>query len=614
MKNEKNKAQNHTFHIPVMGTSFSIDTPVKVAHLGISSVISLVDDILIEKMREFYSSKYKLPFMAITNKIDDFRAKRITEYLNLIDKIVKEKFVSLKNSVMESGSELEKYFSLLPDTTELKQKFDQFVKNSNLKNIRDWIHENLAIGSIDVNIMTKLDKENYKKNEKLPSEYNDAHASLRGFANSCLESSIILSAGLNPRLYSYFEQFEDFYPDKNGYIKKKIVLKVSDYRSGLIQGKFLAKKGLWVSEYRVESGLNCGGHAFATDGFLMGPILEEFKNSRNTLIQTVYEILVQSLNNKNRPCPATPPQIKITTQGGVGTAQEHQFLLEHYELDAVGWATPFLLVSEVTNVDTYTRNKLCEAGEDDLYLSNISPLGIPFNTLRGNSKDKEKQELINKNRPGSPCPKKFLVSNKDYTDKSICTASRQYQYIKIKELEEKLMDPEAYKTEFEKIVNKSCLCVGLGTAAMIVNDINTKANGTGVSICPGPNMAYFTENVSLKEMVDHIYGRINIIKVNDRPHMFIKELKMYIDYLKNLISEVAMPIEERQRKYFLSFQDNLNDGIEYYNQLISDFNLKLNGLKNMVLNDLNQLRDELYHVGMILMEDSSQLGKQTVPA
>ena len=131
MKNEQNKAQNHTFHIPVMGTSFSIDTPVKVAHLGISSVISLVDDILIEKMREFYSSKYKLPFKAITNKIDDFRAKRITEYLNLIDKIVKEKFASLKNSIIDSGSELEKYFSLLPDATELRQKFDLFVKNSN---------------------------------------------------------------------------------------------------------------------------------------------------------------------------------------------------------------------------------------------------------------------------------------------------------------------------------------------------------------------------------------------------------------------------------------------------------------------------------------------------
>ena len=72
---------------------------------------------------------------------------------------------------------------------------------------------------------------------------------------------------MNPRLYSYIENFEDFFPTKNGIIKKKIILKVSDYRSALIQGKFLAKKGLWVSEYRIESGLNCGGHAFASDGF-----------------------------------------------------------------------------------------------------------------------------------------------------------------------------------------------------------------------------------------------------------------------------------------------------------------------------------------------------------
>ena len=94
------------------------------------------------------------------------------------------------------------------------------------------------------------------KKEKLPTEFNDAHAALRGYANSDLESSLILSAGMNPRLYSYMEQFDDFYPDENRYIKKKIVLKVSDYRSALIQGKFLAKKGLWVSEYRIESGLN----------------------------------------------------------------------------------------------------------------------------------------------------------------------------------------------------------------------------------------------------------------------------------------------------------------------------------------------------------------------
>ena len=36
-----------------MGTGFTIDTPLKVAHLGISSVISIIDDVLVEKMRKY---------------------------------------------------------------------------------------------------------------------------------------------------------------------------------------------------------------------------------------------------------------------------------------------------------------------------------------------------------------------------------------------------------------------------------------------------------------------------------------------------------------------------------------------------------------------------------
>ena len=74
------------------------------------------------------------------------------------------------------------------------------------------------------------------------------------------------SAGMNPRLYGYIADFDDFYPSRMEN-KKKIVLKVSDYRSAIIQGKFLAKKGLWVSEYRIESGLNCGGHVFVLTAF-----------------------------------------------------------------------------------------------------------------------------------------------------------------------------------------------------------------------------------------------------------------------------------------------------------------------------------------------------------
>ena len=252
------------------------------------------------------------------------------------------------------------------------------------------------------------------KRKKLPSEYNDAHAGLRGYANSNLVSSVIFSAGMNPRLYGYIAQFDDFFPDEKGFIKKKIILKVSDYRSAIIQGKFLAKKGLWISEYRIESGLNCGGHAFATDGYLMGPILAEFRDRRQELIEDTFIILKSALKANGRIVPNEKLDIKITAQGGIATAEEHNFLLNHYNLDTVGWGTPFLLVPEATTVDKNTLKQLQEATEDDLYLSNISPLGVPFNSLKNSSKDIERFQKIEEGKPGSSCPRKFLALSNEY--------------------------------------------------------------------------------------------------------------------------------------------------------------------------------------------------------
>ena len=595
--------KTHSFHIPVMGIGFTIDTPVRVAKYGISSVISIVDDILIEKMRGFYCEKLNIPYEPISNKVEDFRAKRITAYLNLIDDIVKDNFNELKNSFSEDRTDVEKYMDMLPDSSELKQNFYELVKNNkNSNDIKNWLHKNLSVGSIDVNIMTKLDKANYLKDEKLPSEYNDAHSALRGYANSKLNSSIILSAGLNARLYGYFEKFEDFYPDENGNLKKKIVLKVSDYRSAIIQGKFFAKKGLWVSEYRIESGLNCGGHAFASDGFLMGPILDEFRVSRETLIETIFDIYILALKNKNRVCPQKPPDVKITAQGGIGTFEEHQFILDYYKLDSVGWATPFLLVPEVTNVDEHTRKTLSEAKEKDLYLSKISPLGVPFNSLKGNTKDIEKLMLVDKGRPGSPCPKKFLVSNTEFTEKAICAASRQYQNLKLKELDSKGLSPEEHKEHFDKIVDKSCLCVGLGTTPLINNDIDRKVEGENVSICPGPNMAYYSEIISLKKMVDHIYGRTNIIKRNDRPNMFIKELNLYINFLKDKIEETKVSITNKQEKYLLTFEQNLKDGISYYTRLFNDLTDVFEDTKSCILKDLEASK-KTFHLLILEIEN-----------
>jgi hypothetical protein len=560
----------HTFHIPVMGLAYTIDSPIRVAQYGISSVVALADDDLIEKMRNFYSTKFNIPYEEITQKFHDYRAERITSYLNLVDKIVKEKFENFKTELAESKTALENFMSILPNTSDIKKGFQNLLDDGIAfkENIQNYIETNLFPGEIDVNIMTKLDKDNFVKNEQLPIEFNDAHAALRGFAKSNLESSVVLSAGMNPRLFGYFENFKDFFPNENNELKKKIILKVSDFRSAMIQGNFLAKKGLWVSEYRIESGLNCGGHAFATDGLLLGTILEEFKQKKEQLVQLAHDLMIKALQAKNQPIPENPLELKITVQGGVGTAAEHEFLLDEYNVDSVGWGSPFLLVPEATSVDKETRNLLMNAKEDDFYLSNISPLGVPFNTLKGTTNEFLKQKRIHENKAGSSCPKKFLALSKEYDPHGICTASKKYQDIKLEQLEAKKnsISSDEFEKSKIKITEKSCLCVGLANASYLENDIKIKGQAQGVVICPGPNLAYFDQEVSLKEMIQHIYQGKSVIRT-ERPNLFIKELKMYITYFRNEIQSISGELTAAQLKKWNSFKSNLLDGIEYYKNL-----------------------------------------------
>ena len=600
--------KTHSFHIPVMGIGFTVDTPLKVAKYGMDSAISLVDDILLEKLRKMYSEKFELPYQEITDKIDDFKAKRITSYLNMISDLAEEKFEALKNVTSQKSNDFFEYMNMLPDHSKLKKEFTKLTdKTFNFSELRNWASNNLVMGAIDVNIMTKIDKSNFKKNEKLPIEFNDAHASLRGFANSKLNSSVVLSAGMNPKLYTYIAQFNDFFPDKNGNIKKRIILKVSDYRSALIQGKFLAKKGLWVSEYRIESGLNCGGHAFATQGYLLGPVLEEFKEKREILQETIQKDLIAELENQGKTIPEGALTMKITAQGGVGTEEEHTFLLEHFNLDSVGWGSPFLLVPEATTVDKPTMDKLSKAKEEDLYLSNISPLGVPFNNLKDNTKDLEKQLFIEKGRPGSSCPKKYLALNHEFKEKGICTASREYQYLKLKNLENENLPVEDYQKEFDKITEKSCICVGLGTSSLIANDLDTRVEGPGISVCPGPNMAYFSKEMSLRNITDHIYGRDNMVSSEERPNFFIKELQIYMDYLKDKIEEAKESMNRKEEKYFKTFIGNMKEGVSYYQKLFENASHSFDDIKLQVQKELEKTEDHLSQIQMSIQNLSFKL-------
>ena len=89
-------------------------------------------------------------------------------------------------------------------------------------------------------------------------------------------------------------------------------------------------------------------------------------------------------------------------------------------------------------------------------------------------------------------------------------------------------------------------------------------------VCPGPNLAYFDKEVSLADMVQHIYGEKNVMPQNGRPNLFINELKMYVDYLKNEIEDFSESFTNAQVKKWKTFKTNLTDGVEYYEKLFSE--------------------------------------------
>ena len=524
-----------------MGIGHSVDTPIRVAPFGIASVISLVDDILFEKIRKYYSEKYALAYVNLAMNEQDGRAKRITAYLETVRKIVGIKMEAIREQPFFEVNDKSKYFDLLPEESPLRKGHNKLLKMK-AGDQRDSLAEDLTRrmqpGSIDVNIMVKLDRISFdSRGLPLGDEFSDAKAALRGYAHSGLRSGIVFSAGINQKLFNYMTRFEDFYRDETGKSKKKIILKVSDFRSALIQGKFLAKKGLEVHEFRIESGLNCGGHAFPSNGSLLPGVLKEFKEKRE-LLATEFKPRIQKYYNNmgwQYPESALKSQPLITVQGGLGTHGEVRRLREDFGMDLTGWASPFLLVPEATCVDAYTRKLLEQAGQKELYVSDVSPLQIPFNNVRKTGSEIWTCNMVASGRPGSPCPKHFLVSNTEFTKRPICLASRRYQKSKLEEIDSMAVSDREKQRLRSKIVEKACICDHLGNGALVALGI-AKEDSAPPSICPGPNIAWFDKTYTLKEMVDHIYGRGPSLVSSERPHMFAKEIVMYVDHFEEQVA------------------------------------------------------------------------------
>ncbi len=534
----------HRFHIPVMGTGFTIDSALRVARFGIDTVISLADDRLIERVRRHHCEANGLAYDAISARDPDARAKRIGTFLDLVDAITARQMQELRAQPFEPGTDKWRYVAMLPESSELKRRFLRGEDAS----------ADLRRGAIDVNIMTKVDGLTYAVDGTVRDpEHSLAKAALRGFANSTLHGSVVLSAGVNQSLFGYLEQFEGFHRDDAGSVRKPVILKVSDLRSALIQGKFLARKGVEIAEFRIESGLNCGGHVFPTDGELMGPILAAFDAQRDSFPALFEPLLASWYAARSRALhpSALGRRVRVTAQGGVGTHGEMRRLIESYGVDSVGWGSPFLLVPEVTLMDEATREQLAAATEDDLYVSDASPLGVQFNNLRGSSSDLWHRKRVADGKPGSPCPNGLLAMNTEFGGQPLCVASHEYQE---KKLTERGFDAPPTWEGAADLYQKQCICDHLGNPALL--GLGIAKRELPVAVCPGPNLAYFDRTYRLEEMVDHIYGRGASVVPGDRPHMFAKELQLYVDHWQTMTGKKAD-----------AFRGNLLQGIAFYREL-----------------------------------------------
>ena len=603
------KKSPHIIHIPVMGTGFSIDSAIRVAHFGISTVISIIDDLLVEKIRKHYCNEYSLPYSVIPRWAEDGRAKRIGAYLEMVKVIVGKNFKAVQALPFFEKNDKEKYFRMLPENNLLRIEWKKLLEMEP-GNSRDeksaQLTDQMNPGSIDVNIMAKVDRTNMdKKGNPLGEIYSDARSALRGYASTSLESSIIFSAGINQGLYSYMTEFKDFYRNGSGKIKKKIILKVSDFRSALIQGKFLAKKGLEVHEFRIESGLNCGGHAFASNGELLPVLLKEIREKRNHL-SVSFRPLIQKHYEKmgwEFPEAVHTHEPLITVQGGIGTTGEISRLVKDFGMDQVGIASPFLLVPEATCVDEPTRLKLMGAVENDFYLSGASPLGVPFNNLRNSESQLWTEQQYDSGKPGSPCPKGFLKSNTEFTEDQICTASCDYQGAKIDEVDMLTPEVDARKSQHEKVILKTCLCDHLGNGALLKLGIARK-DELPTAICPGQNTAWFNRDYSLLEMTDHFYGRTVSLVDKVRPHMFAKEIQMYVDYFSNLVKESDG--STRTLKTLQAFYENMIDGLEYC--------MEISGAKPYIDENLDSIKEWVEVEKLRLVEIYNSINFEPTPA
>ena len=152
----------------------------------------------------------------------------------------------MQASPFEPESEITRYYEMLPETA-LKERYREMLECDDPDHkleLQEELRRRAVPGSIDVNIMSKVDF------RRLPARREAAGRVRCGDGRSTRIRQPARSArrsfsrrGSTPGFYTYAATFKDFLPDDTGQCKKKIILKVSDYHSAVVQGKFLAQAG-----------------------------------------------------------------------------------------------------------------------------------------------------------------------------------------------------------------------------------------------------------------------------------------------------------------------------------------------------------------------------------
>ena len=552
----------HKIHIPVMGICYTADTPIRVAYLGITSVISLVDDGLLEEYRLAYAERLGLDL----GSPQTTRIGRIRSYLDFVADEVERKFTRLCAERFDGGSDKDLYFLMLPQDSCLRVEYDRVMSKTGIARIaaEASLTGKMEPGGIQANIMVGLNHE------------EAAFDAVRGFAASKVSGALVLSAGVNLSVFEEIAKCKDFYRTSACSPKKKIILKVSDYRSALIQGRYLAKKGLEVYEYRIESGVNCGGHAFFETKKLLLDVVREFIERREELFETTRAMIAKA------GCVPPSSPARITAQGGLCSPEDIEKIMS-LGIDGVGVGTPFLLVPQATSVDKETRRLLISATPDDVYISHASPLGFPFINLRISTAAelcrKKVQEYFRPQseksgnpelKPGFPCRQHYLCRPIPGFDHPVCMASREYvmhRLAEIDELEKEEMESHAaldpstslrmtvdeirakYDMLRRETLERECICRFLGNAGReeirekspsihyqpecvaVARGSRPARTGDPVTICPNPDIGYFDREYTLFEMMRHLYGTGPRLTPNDKPSAFEVEERM----LKNAL-------------------------------------------------------------------------------